>query len=156
GPARLGGKGEGPEVQQGGGGPGWVAGEDAVPGVHRQEQVGERANRLGGAQQQEAARIQPVVQHGQHALLQGHVEIDQDVPATDQVEPGEGRIDGQVVPGEDAQIAHRLADLVVAIDLGEEAAQPVGGDVQLDVVHVDAGAGLFQGGLVDVGGQDLD
>src|SRR5207245_1855305 len=78
------------------------------------------------------------------------------VAAADQVQPREGRVAGQVVLGEDAQVADRLADLVVGVRLGEEAPQPLGRDVQLDVVDVDAGAGAFEGGLADVGGQDFD
>ena len=44
----------------------------------------------------------------------------------------------------------------MAVHLGEEAAQSLRRHVQFDVVHVDARAGPVQGGVVDVGGQDLD
>src|SRR5207302_1682698 len=81
---------------------------------------------------------------------------DEEVAAADQVEARVGRVAGQVVPGEDAQLADALADVVVPFDPEEEAAQPFRRDVDLDVVHVDARAGLVQGGLVEVGGQDLD
>src|SRR5262249_46710302 len=46
--------------------------------------------------------------------------------------------------------------LIVAIHLGEKAARAFGRNVQLDVVGVDAGAGLLEVDLVEVRGQDLD
>ena len=58
--------------------------------------------------------------------------------------------------GKDAQLPDSLADLVVAILADEEPPQAFRRDVDLDVIQVDAGPGLFQGCFVEVGGQDLD
>ena len=127
-----------------------------MPGVHHLEQVAETADVLRRAQEQEPLGVERVVQQRHDALLEGGVHVDQHVAAADQVEAAERRVGGQVVPGEDAQLADRLADLVVAVRADEEPPQPLGGDVDLDVVEVDAGAGLLQGRLVQVGGQDLD
>jgi hypothetical protein len=59
------------------------------------------------------------------------------------------------VLGEDAEFPDALADLVVPLGPDEESPQPLRGDVDLDVVQVDAGPGLFQGGVVQVGREDL-
>src|SRR5262249_6956582 len=114
------------------------------------------ADVLRGAQHQEAAGRQGVMEDREDAPLQGRIQVDQHVAATDQVEARKGRVGDHVVPRKDAQVAHGLADLVAAVDPDEIAPQPLLGDVEFDVVDVDAGAGLLQGRLVQVGRQDLD
>src|SRR5208282_3422616 len=79
----------------------------------------------------------------------------QQIAAADEIEVREGRVGGYVVPGEDAEVANGLADLVVTVDAHEEAAQALGRDVDFNIVDVQAGPGPLQGGLVQVGGQDL-
>ena len=69
------------------------------------------------AEEQEAGLVQAVVEGRQDPLLQRLVEVDEDVAAAHQIQLGERRVAGQVVPDEDAQIAHRLADSVPALDL---------------------------------------
>ena len=92
----------------------------------------------------------------QDPLLQGQVQVDQHIAATDQIQMGKGRIVGEVVPRKDTQVPDRLADLVMMIDAHEEMAEPFLRHVHLDVVRVNSRPGLLQGGVVDVGGQDLD
>ena len=48
-------------------------------------------------------------------FLQGRSEIDQDVAATDEIHPGEGRIGEEMLPGEDDHIAELLHNPVAAV-----------------------------------------
>lgn len=47
-------------------------------------------------------------------------EINQNIAATDQINPGEGRIAGSVMFCEDTERAHILVDLIVLIYFGKE------------------------------------
>jgi hypothetical protein len=58
-------------------------------------------------------------------LLQALIEVDQKIAATDQIEPRKGRVARHVVSGENAQISNYLGNLVVPIELGEVALQPL-------------------------------
>ena len=120
------------------------------------EQLAVLADALGRAEEQKAVGIERVMQDRQHATLKGVVHVDEDIPATHQIEARERRIARHVVPREDAQIADAFADLVMAVDADEESAEPLGRDVDLDVVDVDPGPGPLEGRVVDVGGEDLD
>ena len=53
-------------------------------------------------QQQETGGLEGVAEDGQHPLLQPRLEVDEHVPATDQVQAAERRVPGQVVPRENA------------------------------------------------------
>ena len=123
--------------------------------VHRREQVGEAADRLGRAQHEVAIGPQRVVQEGHDALLQRRAEVDQDVAAAHQVEPRERGVPGEVVPREHAHLADRLADLIATVDAHEIAAQQIGRERRGDGLRVDPGARSHQVSLVDVGGEDF-
>ena len=92
----------------------------------------------------------------QHALLQLRLQVDEHVTAHDEVHLREGRIGGQIVPREDAELAHRLADLMLAVQLHEEAPEPRRRDIELDVLRVDPGARLHDRDFTDVGSEQLD
>src|SRR5262245_14665403 len=49
-----------------------------------------------------------------------------------------------------------MHDLIALIDLREEAPQALGRNIKRDVLDIATGAGFREGGLVDVGGKDLD
>jgi len=51
----------------------------------------------------------------QDPLLQGEVQVDQQVAAARQIEPRERRVATNIVLGEDTQFANGLADLVLAV-----------------------------------------
>ncbi len=129
---------------------------DLVLGVLRLEQVAVGADGLRGPQQEEAGRLQGIVEERQDLLLQRRLQVDEQVAAADQVDLGEGRIGQHVVPGEHAHVADRLADAVAAVHLREEAPQALRRDVVQDVLRVDARAGLVDDRSVQVGGEDLD
>ncbi len=106
-----------------------LLGIDLVFLVHRLEQVGEPADRFRGAQEQEPAGLERVMERGQRLLLEGRLQIDEQVAATDQVHAREGRIGDEVLPREDDHLAQRLADTVAAFFLDEEPPQPLRRDV---------------------------
>ena len=77
---------------------------EPLPLVEWREQVGLPGDALRQPQEQVPARLQGVVEGGQNALLQGGIEVDQQVPAGDQVEPREGRILDEIVRREQAHL----------------------------------------------------
>jgi hypothetical protein len=95
------------------------------------------------------------VEQGQDLLLQRLAEVDQQVAAGQDVEPGEGRVGDEVLRRED----HHLAELPVdpvAVFLGNEVAgQPLRREVGGDVGGVAGLAGLVDGVHVEIGGVDL-
>ena len=129
---------------------------EPVLGVHRAEQVPVGGDRLGRPEEQVPARPQGVVEQGDQLLLQVRPEVDEQVPARDQVEPGERRVADQVVAREQAQLPDLLDHVVLAALLEEEPLEPLGRHVLGDRQRVGPLAGDGQGPLVDVGGEDLD
>ena len=84
-------------------------GVDLVLLVHRLEQVGEAADRFRCAQEQEPSGLERVVERGERLLLQARLEIDQQVPATDEIHARERRVADEVLPREHDHLAQRLA-----------------------------------------------
>lgn len=80
--------------------------------VHGREDVGEVADRLGIAEHQEPPGLQGVMEVGNDPLLNGRLEVDQQIAAADEIQVREGRIGRDVLPGEDAHVADRFSDLV--------------------------------------------
>src|SRR5581483_1875168 len=105
---------------------------DAALLVGGREELHLHADRLGRAEDEETRRAEGVVENMHEAVLKLPAEIDEHVPAEDQVEPREGRVAGQVLPREHAHVADRLVDAVGAVDPGEEAPQAVGRHVAGD------------------------
>ena len=66
---------------------------------------------LGLTEHHQAAGGQGEVAAAQHPLLQVAPEVDQDVAHRNEVDPGEGRIQGHVVPGEHRDVPQRARDL---------------------------------------------
>ena len=127
-----------------------------MAGVRRLEQVAVGTDRLRAPQQEEAGRLQGIVQEWHDLLLQRRLQVDEHVAATDEVDLGEGWVGQHVVPGEHAHVADRLADAVAAVHLGEETPQALRRDVLRDALRVEARAGLLDARSVEVGGEDLD
>ena len=98
----------------------------------RREQRLRTADRLRAAQQQHAARAQAVVEQRHQAPLQRGVEVDQQVAAGQDVEPGERRVEDHVVLREQHHVADALVDLVAAVAAAKKRAsrsrRQVGGD----------------------------
>ncbi len=94
--------------------------------VHRLEQVGKRANRFGGSEEQKPSRLQGVMKSRQDFFLQPGLEINQQVAATDEVHARERRVAQEILPSEDDHLPQGFADAVAALLLDEEPTQPLG------------------------------
>ena len=86
-----------------------AAPEDALLLVERREQIGVLRHVLRDAEEQEAAWPQRIVEDRNDLACRSASEVDQQVAAADQVDPGERRIAQDAVGREDAQVAHLLA-----------------------------------------------
>ena len=93
------------------------------------------------------------MQNVHHPALHGLVEIDQEVPARDQIEVRERRIPDHIVVREQHERAELLADPVAAWLLDEEPGQPFGRDVGRVGQGVEAFARRGKRVGVDVGGK---
>ncbi len=121
------------------------------------EEIAEAANRLGDAEDQEAGAIQSEMEDGEQPFLKRRRHVDQHIAAGHQVDARERWVDGEILSGEDAQVAHALLDPVVPVLLDEEPAQPLRADLVLNTFRVDASARPLEGGRVaQVGCEDLD
>jgi hypothetical protein len=129
--------------------------EDLRLAVDRPEVIGHVGDGLAPAEEDEAGGLEREVHQRQGPLLQGGVEVDEEVAAAHQVEAGEGRVFHHVVRREDHRLAHRAGDLVAVPLAHEEARQPLGRDVGADAVRVAGRGGELDGVAVDVGREDL-
>ena len=124
--------------------------------VDRAEKVAVLADALRRSEEQVAARLQRVVECGDHLVLQTSVEIDQQVATGDEVHPREGRIADDTVGREDAKIAHLFPDNPTAAILDEEPLLALGAQSPQQLLRVAARARDSERGLVNVGCEDLD
>ena len=90
-----------------------------------------------------------------HALLHSWVEVDQQIPAANQVELGKGRIAGKVLRRKHHRVAQRLAGFVVWLLMHEIALQALGRYVVGNAFGVQTQACRFQRLLVDIGCENL-
>ncbi len=126
----------------------------ARPGPAQEEPAvlarrGEPPRHAGGAlraaEEEVAGLVEAVVGRGQHAPLERLAEVDEDVPAAQQVQPGERGIARDVVPDEDAQLANGRADAPAALGPDEEALQPLLSQPAHRGVRVEPGARDLEG-----------
>jgi hypothetical protein len=130
--------------------------EDPVPLVRRLEQIRVVHQPLGWPEQEVAAAPQRVVEERDHLPLEIGLQVDEQVPAGDQVERGEGRIADQAVHREDAHLAQLLSDVPARPVANEVALEALGRDVGLYLRGVVAGARLGDQLGVEVRREDLD
>src|SRR5258707_5091962 len=88
--------------------------------------------------------------------LQNRSQIDQQVPATYQIEIGKRWVFDQVLFSKNAHIPNRFIDLKSAIQPDEEPLQALGGNLGNGRLSVEAGARPIQSGIADIGGENLD
>src|SRR5579859_6680220 len=67
-------------------------------------------NTFAGAQEQNAARAQTEMKQRQNLSLRGRVQVNQHIATSNQIEFRERRILGEIVRGEDHQLAQVLID----------------------------------------------
>ena len=133
-----------------------VVNEDLLVSAVGAEDIAVVADRLRLAEKKIAAVLQRDMKDREQILLQHGLEVNQQVPAADQIQTAEGRILKDVVLGEDD---HR-ADLMIYHILGAPAreipAEPADAHILDDVLPVDALAGKLHRVRVQIGRKDLD
>ena len=71
------------------------------------------------------------------------LEVNPQVPATDQVQLGERRVADQVLRSEDNHITQPFGNMItVIVGLGEETPEPLGRNVAYDTLGIDSPAGV--------------
>ena len=123
---------------------------------HRGKKIGEIAHRLRAALKQDATGSQAVVKQRDQLFLHFRGKINQQVPAAQDVELGEGRVHDEILRRKNDHFANLFAHPVAVILLGEEPLEPCFRQVRGDVGQKEARAGLVNGVPVEVGGKDLD
>ena len=124
--------------------------------VDRGEEVREGPDRLGRAEDEHAPRVERVVEEGDQALLDRRLQVDQQVPAGEDVDPGERRVREQVLRGEDHHPPDLLSDPVPGVVPDEEPGEALLADVGRDGLGVPADPGPVDGVDIEVGGVDLE
>ena len=125
--------------------------------VHDTEQIGMVAHGLRGAQEEHATGVQGVVKQREELLLQVAAQVDHEVAAADEIQPGEGRILDHVLLGEDHRVPDALVDPVApAAGLGhEKPRQPFRREVNGDAGRIEPRPGRGHCSAVDVRGEHL-
>ena len=118
---------------------------DLVFLVDQREQVLERSQAFRRPQHQVPARFQGIVKSGNGALLQNGAEIDQQIPATDQVQIGERRVLDDILLCENAHFPDGFMDLVSPVVADEETAEPLLGNSRNLICRIDAGCAPDRG-----------
>src|SRR5215471_17320092 len=93
---------------------------------------------------------------GNYTILQKRPEVNEQVAAAHQVKVGEGWILNHIVPGKNAQVANRLIDLISPVYAQKETLKVVGRNVGHPCFGVQPIASLFQSGLADIRGKNLN
>jgi hypothetical protein len=130
--------------------------EDPLVAVDRREEIREARDRLGISQHEKAVGFQGVVEEGKNAFLEHGLEINEEVPAADQVDVRERGIERDVLTREDANVAHPFGDLPAGVDLREEALLTLGRHVGHGVLQIDSGTRFLDRGLRNVRREDLN
>ena len=89
-------------------------------------------------------------------LVQFRAQIDEHVAATDQVQSREGRIGGEVLSCERADIAHAAMDLIGTIALDEKAIESRPWHIFLDRAWVNSRTRMLDDRFAQVGAENLD
>src|SRR5262249_43840855 len=102
---------------------------------------GEPAHTLRTPEHEKTVRVQCEMKDGDQSLLQNRAQVDQQIPATDQVDAGERRVLHRVLLRKEADLVDGLRDLIAsAIEFDEEVFQPLGRNICGDRLWKHAGA----------------
>lgn len=103
------------------------------------------AYRLDAAQKQHASFTQREMEQCDNLLLHLGPQIDQQIAAAHQIQPGKGRVGDQVLIGEHDRFAQQLVDVVVIVVVlgSEKPIQPLGRNVDFDASGITALAGVI-------------
>src|SRR5260370_16438851 len=95
------------------------------------------------------------MEHGQYFAVQRRVQVDQQIPATDEIGVRKRRIVDYRLTGENKTLADRFADLKSSIDANEEAAQAFRRDILRDEIRVGSRSSPIQSAVADVRAEKL-
>ncbi len=124
------------------------------PRDHLEAAVG-AANRLGASEQKDPAIAQGEMEQGNHPGLGLGQQIDQQIPAGNEVEAREGRVGEHILYGEHHRGAQVGVDAVAMLFSQKEARQARRRNIGFDGVRVEAIPGDGDRPGIDVGGEQL-
>src|SRR5690348_14685256 len=87
--------------------------------------------------------------------LRLRLNVDENIPATDNIHSGKGRVFGHVVPRKDTRLANQILDLISTISPGEEAPQAGFRNVIGDCGPVQSVPGTFERWVTNVSAEYL-
>ena len=87
--------------------------------------IGERAERFGRAKEQRSSLVQREVEEGQHSLLRGRLQINQQVSTADEIDAREWGVTDHIVLRKHDHLAQFRNDLVGVASLHEVPGQPI-------------------------------
>ena len=116
----------------------------------------ELPDRFGRTEEQDAVRLQGIVEQRQEFLLCLGFQIDQEIAAGQEVQLRKGGIGQDVMSRKHDQIPNLLLNPVTAVFPGKEPLQARRGEVLGDADRVEAGACLVNGPAVQVRGENLE
>ncbi|MEA2678682.1 MAG: hypothetical protein QOK03_404 [Candidatus Binataceae bacterium] len=82
----------------------FLAAIDVATRIGQLKKARSYSNALRRSKHEKGLGLERVMEQRQHALLQGLIEVDQELAAGDQIEPRKGRIEGHIVPRENTHI----------------------------------------------------
>ncbi len=129
---------------------------DVVLLIDDREEVAGRCDGFRVPQQKQPGGIQAVMEHRQDLALQRRVQVNQQIPATDEIHVPKRRIVDYVLPGKNASLTDPFTNLKSSIDANEEAAQAFRGYILCDEIRVGSGSSPIQAALADVRAKKLD
>ncbi len=95
------------------------------------------------------------MEEGDEPFLHLRIEVDEEVAADKEVEPGKWGVLDDAVVGEDDHFSETLRHLPAPVKPGEEALEPLFAHLCPDVVGIESGPRLGHGPFVDIGGENL-
>ncbi len=113
-------------------------------------------DRLGSAKEEEAARLERVVEKVEEVLLQLALHVNQQVATADEVEPGERRVAQHAMSGEKHRLAKIAVDPVVVALSGKKAYEPLARNLGGNRGRVQSFTRDAQRALVEIGGKYLN
>ena len=129
---------------------------DASFPVDGAKQTGRALRAFGRAEEQETVGVQGIMEDAADLLLKLAIEIDEQVAARDEIEPGEWRVLEQAVAGEQDRVPKLSLGPVVVSLPREKAAKTLLADVGLDRDRVSALASNGKPTGIQIGTENLD
>src|SRR6266851_2170184 len=125
--------------------------------IHQLKQVRGRANdAFRRPQDQKSLWLQGIMKDGHDPFLQNRLEVDQHVPATDDVDPRKRRILEKIVPSENTDIADRFINSIATFHFDEKPSQALRRDIRHNTLRVGPCAGFLNTFLAEVRAKKLE